>query len=270
MATVGIFDSGVGGLSVLKEIRKILPGVNVIYYGDNANCPYGPKGQEFIINRSRDITKFLISKGADVVVIACNTATSASASVLRKEFNIPIIGMVPAVKPAALCTKTMVIGVLATIGTLNADMYKNIKDTYGGGVKIIEHIGEGFVELVENFELNGEKTEAIIEKNIYDMVMAGADILVLGCSHYPFLQDSIEKVANRIKPATTPRISILDPAPAVANHLKNVMLERNMEINTDGPTIELIASGSDVVLKQLYNKFCIGYNTKDQEYKNCV
>ena len=152
---IGIFDSGVGGLSVFREIHKILPEERFIYYSDNAHCPYGEKSREYIIDRARTITSFLISQGADIIVVACNTATAAAISTLREEFPIPFIGMEPAVKPAAQATKTGVVGVLATAGTLKATKYIDTREKWAQNVKIVEHIGQGFVELVENGKITG-------------------------------------------------------------------------------------------------------------------
>ena len=158
---IGIFDSGVGGLSVFREIRKVLPDQKYIYYSDNAHCPYGEKSQEYIISRAKSITDFLISQGAEVIVVACNTATAAAISTLRAGYSIPFIGMEPAVKPAALSTKTGTIGVLATAGTLKGSKYLNTRDRFSDGVKVAEHIGKGVVELVENGIFTGEEAEAL-------------------------------------------------------------------------------------------------------------
>ena len=146
---IGIFDSGVGGLSVFREIRKVLPVQSYIYYSDSAHCPYGEKSQEYIIDRAREITRFLLSKGAEIIVVACNTATAAAIAALREEFPVKFIGMEPAIKPAAACTKTGVVGVLATAGTLKADKYHNTRERWGDNVQIVEQVGKGFVELVE-------------------------------------------------------------------------------------------------------------------------
>ena len=148
---IGIFDSGVGGLSVFREIRKILPQQQYIYFSDNAHCPYGEKSKEYIIDRARTITDFLLGKGAQVIVVACNTATAAAISTLRSEYpHIPFIGMEPAIKPAAKQTRTGVVGVLATAGTLKAEKYLDTRGKWAEDIRVVEHIGQGFVELVEN------------------------------------------------------------------------------------------------------------------------
>ena len=147
---IGIFDSGVGGLSVYREIKKALPEENCIYYSDSANCPYGGKPKDFIINRAKEITDFLLGKGANIIVVACNTATAVAVKALRESYpHIRFIGMEPAIKPAAHITESGVIGVLATAGTLSSEKYLRHKEKYASDVRIAEHVGEGFVELVE-------------------------------------------------------------------------------------------------------------------------
>ena len=138
---IGIFDSGIGGLSVFREIRKVLPQEKYVYFSDNAHCPYGEKTKEYIIDRARRITEFLLNEGADIIVVACNTATAAAISTLRKEYQVSFIGMEPAVKPAAATTKTGVVGVLATAGTLKAEKYLDTRGKFAGGVRIVEHVG---------------------------------------------------------------------------------------------------------------------------------
>lgn len=241
---IGIFDSGTGGLSVFREIYRLLPDERYIYYSDNANCPYGEKSREYIIDRARAITSFLIGQGAEIVVVACNTATAAAISTLREEFPICFIGMEPAVKPAAQATATGVVGVLATAGTLKATKYIDTREKWAHDVKIVEHIGKGFVELVENGTIIGEEAEAVVEKSIRPLIDAGADTIVLGCTHYPFLSDTIRKVAG--KP-----INLIDPAPAVAKHLLDIMQENGL-IHKEGFNMDLHSSGDISILEKTY------------------
>lgn len=248
---IGIFDSGVGGLSVFREIRKVLPDERYVYFSDNAHCPYGEKTREYIIERARAITETLLSKGADVIVVACNTATAAAIADLRERYDVPFIGMEPAVKPAASCTKTGVVGVLATAGTLKADKYLTTRGKYAEEVRFVEHVGEGFVELVENGNTSGAEAERVVGKSLIPLLEAGADTIVLGCTHYPFLTDTILKVASDHFPAQV--ISMIDPAPAVARHLLDVMTTEGL-IRKDGFRIELHSSGDDTSLTQLYKK----------------
>ena len=250
---IGIFDSGVGGLSVFREIKKILPDERYIYYSDNAHCPYGEKTKEYIIDRARHITDFLISKGADVVVVACNTATAAAIKILRAEYSIPFIGMEPAIKPAAANTKTGVVGVLATAGTLKADKYHNTRERWGDNVQIVEQVGQGFVELVEKGMTEGREAEDTVGMCIEPLLDAGADTIVLGCTHYPFLSQTISNVASRLVPGRD--ITIIDPAPAVARHLVEVMNETGIEkTSPQGYTLQMYTSGDEDMMKDVVAK----------------
>ena len=163
---IGIFDSGAGGLSVYREIRKLLPDQGFVYFSDNAHCPYGEKDASYIQERGRRITDTLLEKGAQAIVVACNTATAAAIATLRASYPVPFIGMEPAVKPAALGTRTGVIGVLATAGTLKGSKYLNTKGRFEDDVTIVEHVGQGFVELVENGILDGPEAEAVVRRSL--------------------------------------------------------------------------------------------------------
>ena len=249
---IGIFDSGVGGLSVFKEIRKLLPEQSYVYYSDNAHCPYGEKSREYIIDRARTITEFLLSKGCEIIVVACNTATAAAIATLREEYPVRFIGMEPAIKPAAKATQTGVVGVLATAGTLKATKYIDTRAKWAQGVTIVEHIGQGFVELVEKGILNGPHAESTVSASLKPLLDAGADTIVLGCTHYPFLSETITKVASALYPER--QITVIDPAPAVARHLVEVMKEEGIqEAAEQGFSIELHASGSPETLQHTYS-----------------
>lgn len=248
---IGVFDSGSGGLSVLREIRKVLPGEDYVYFADNAHCPYGEKSREYIIDRAREITGFLIGRGCRAVVVACNTATAAAISVLRSEYDIPFIGMEPAVKPAALRTRTGVIGVLATAGTLKGSKYLQTKDACASGVEVVEHVGKGFVELVEKGIMSGPLAEDTVRESVSPLIEAGADVIVLGCTHYPFLRDVIVKVVRELAPDR--EIGIIDPAPAVARRLAEVMAAHDVPAGADETgKVLLYASGDDTVLKTIF------------------
>ena len=245
---IGMFDSGTGGMSVYREIRKVLPREKYVYFSDNAHCPYGDKSAEYVRERGRFITRFLLDKGADVIVIACNTATAAAVAALRAEFpDVPFIGMEPAVKPAALGTRSGVVGVLATAGTLKGSKYLTTKGKYEDNVKIVEAVGRGFVELVEAGELDGPHTEEVVSRSLRPLLEAGADTIVLGCTHYPFLQDVIARIAG-------PAVRVIDPAPSVARHLVDVMQERNLIRGdaAEGQDIELISSGDPAPLERIF------------------
>ena len=228
MATIGIMDSGSGGLSVLREIVRLLPADKFLYYSDNANCPYGEKSPEYILERCREIVSEFLSEGADAIVIACNTATAAAIAELRKEWpEVPFIGMEPAVKPAALGTRSGVIGVLATAGTLKASKYLDTRDHYAGDVKVVERVGRGFVELVESLQLDGHLAEATVRESLEPLLRAGADTVVLGCTHYPFLLPVLQKVAG-------PDVRFIDPAPAAARQLVRMLDSHGIAHSTEG------------------------------------
>lgn len=249
MATIGIMDSGSGGLSVFREIRKVLPDEKYIYFSDNAHCPYGEKSQEYIIDRCRTIVDGMIAEGVQAVVIACNTATAAAIATLRSEYDIPFVGMEPAVKPAALGTRSGVIGVLATAGTLKASKYLLTRSRFEEDVTIVEHIGCGFVELVENCELEGRHAEDVCRRSLQPLLDAGADTIVLGCTHYPFLLPTLQKIAG-------PGIRFIDPAPAVARQLVKVLEDKEIGLTDGEPEIKLYASGSDETLSKLFIHIC--------------
>lgn len=280
MIKIGVFDSGEGGLSVLKEITRLLPEAEYVYYSDNAHCPYGEKSPEYIQDRARAISERLLKEGADVIVVACNTATAAAISVLRSEYSdassqevrdrvkeltggrhdhICFIGMEPAVKPAALGTRTGVVGVLATAGTLKGSKYLKTKESVDDQVNVFEHVGRGFVELVEEGRLSGSEAEDVVKASLVPLLSAGADIIVLGCTHYPFLLPVLQKVAG-------PDIRFIDPAPAVARQLVHVLerdgmlsageassaLARNASAVPSSPHVKLLSSGDPEPLHHLY------------------
>ena len=246
MAKIGVFDSGVGGLSVYKEIRKVLPKEKFFYFSDNAFCPYGEKTPEFIRERGREITELFLSKGVQAVVVACNTATAASIEFLRSTYDIPFVGMEPAVKPAALGTKTGVIGVLATAGTLKASKYIHTRDLFTDGTTVVERVGKGFVELVESGMLEGPRAEDIISRSLFPLLEQGADTIVLGCTHYPFLLKTMQKLAGE-------GIRFVDPAPAVARQLVKVLDSHGITTGNETPGTELMSSGPGETLKRTFS-----------------
>lgn len=253
MATIGVFDSGSGGLSVLKELVRLLPHERYIYYSDSANCPYGDKTPEFVRGRAREISSLLLGKGADLIVVACNTATAAAISALRDEFGpTPFVGMEPAVKPAALGTETGVIGVLATAGTLKGSLYLDTKSRYQDDVRIVEHVGRGFVELVENGTLDGPEAEQVCKASLQPLLDSGADRIVLGCTHYPFLLPVLEKLASEYcssdNPAGLHAVRFIDPAPAVARRAAQLLPEKE----TAQPGVELFSSGPKDSLERCF------------------
>lgn len=210
---IGVFDSGVGGLSVLHHIRQTLPDERLIYVADSGHVPYGDKSPEYITQRSLALTSFLVEQGADAIVIACNTATAAAAATLRREFDIPIVGMEPAVKPAAAATRSGVVGVLATVGTLESARFAALLERYGEEVEIVTQGCPGLVEQVERGDLKGPATRALVERYAAPLLARGADTLILGCTHYPFLAPLIRNVVG-------PDVILIDTGEAVARQLQ--------------------------------------------------
>lgn len=236
---IGVYDSGEGGKSVLKELVRLMPGEDYVYYGDSAYCPYGPKKPEFIIERASAITEFLIKKGCEMIVVACNTATAAAISYLRANYPIPFVGMEPAVKPAVLQSKSGIVGVLATEGTFKGRLYLDTLARFQADVKVIERVGEGLVETVEKGILDGPEVESLIHKCIDPMLEQGADHIVLGCTHYPFLQNVIERLAG-------PGVTVVNPAPAVARQAKRILEGiKKIEPSTRKGSIEYCYSVKD-------------------------
>ena len=246
---IAVFDSGVGGVSVLRELVKLMPNENFYYFGDSANAPYGLKTTNQVWNLTVSAARKLFDEqDAKALVVACNTATAAAIKTLREEYSIPFIGMEPAIKPAAQLTKTGIVGVLATAGTLKAEKYKDTRGKYADDATVVEHVGQGFVELVESGQTTGAKAEAVVIESIEPLLDAGADTIVLGCTHYPFLSETISKVASALAPDRT--VKIVDPAPAVARHLHEVMTERDI-IRQDGYELTLHASGEGTTLQKI-------------------
>ncbi|MDO8312576.1 MAG: glutamate racemase [Sideroxyarcus sp.] len=215
-SVIGVFDSGVGGLSVLHHIRRTLPRERLIYIADSAHVPYGDKSASYIEQRSLILTRFLVSQGADAIVIACNTATAAAVASLRSQFSIPIVGMEPAVKPAVAASKSGVVGVLATVGTLESARFAALLEKYAGDVEILTQGCPGLVEQVELGELNSAKTRDLVERYTAPLLARGADTLILGCTHYPFLAPLIREVVGA-------NITLVDTGAAVARQLQRRM-----------------------------------------------
>lgn len=211
--TIGVFDSGVGGLSVLQHIRAALPDAHLIYVADSAFVPYGDKSPAYIESRSSIISRFLIEQGAEAIVIACNTATAAAAAGLRRRYALPIIGMEPAVKPAVAASKRGVVGVLATTGTLESARFAALLEKYAGNVKIVTQSCPRLVEVVERGDLQGAEARQLVVRYTTPLLKSGADTIILGCTHYPFLAPLIREVVGA-------QVQLIDTGKAVARELK--------------------------------------------------
>ncbi|CAL2095201.1 glutamate racemase [Tenacibaculum sp. 190524A02b] len=213
---IGIFDSGIGGTSIWQEIRALLPLEHTIYLSDSKNAPYGQKTKEEIVNLSIKNTEFLLENNCKIIVVACNTATTNAIKVLREKYDVPFIGIEPAIKPASLKTKNNVIGILATKGTLNSELFEKTSSSLESDITIIEQVGEGLVDLIENDELNSLKMDYLLNKYLTPMKQANTDCIVLGCTHYPYLKQKIQDIVGT-------DITIIDSGYAVALQTKRVL-----------------------------------------------
>lgn len=215
--SIGIFDSGVGGLSVLREIRAQLPGESLIYFADQGHVPYGPRPLEEVRAFSEEITHFLLEQGAKLVVVACNAASAAALHSLRAKFpDVPFVGMEPAVKPAAEQTRSGVVGVLATPATFQGALYASVVERFAQGVIVLQDTCPGLVGQIERGALDAAETRAILEKALNPMLERGIDTVVLGCTHYPFVIPLIRQIVGDT-------VRVIDPAPAVTRQVKRVL-----------------------------------------------
>lgn len=235
---VGVFDSGVGGLSVVREIMAQLPAQPLCYLADQIHAPYGQRSLAEIRALSEGITDFLLDQGARLIVVACNTASAAALRWLRAQFPaVPFVGMEPAVKPAALRTRTGHIGVIATAATFQGELFASLLDRYAGDVTVHTQICPALVPLIEAGELDSPRTRAAVHEYVAPLLAAGIDELVLGCTHYPFLQPLIEAEAG-------PGVEIIDPAPAVARQVARVLAQRNWLAGEEQPAHRFYTTGS--------------------------
>lgn len=220
---IGVYDSGMGGLSVWREVRRALPDESLIYLGDGKHCPYGSRPAEEIIRLADQAVARLVAAGCKLVVVACNTATAAAIDFLRAKYApMPIVGMEPAIKPACLQTKSRVVGVLATERSLDGELFRRTAARYGQDIEVITCAGRGFVELVERGEEHSEEALRCVAAAIRPMLEHGADRIVLGCTHYPFLLEALQRAAAGCE------VEFIDPAPAVARRVHQLLTEGDM------------------------------------------
>lgn len=225
---LGIFDSGIGGLSVLREIRERLPGEDLIYIADQAHVPYGPRSMTEVKLFSRGIVRYLLNQDVKLVVVACNTASAAALVDLRRDFpGVPFVGMEPAVKPAAEKTVSGVVGVLATPATFQGELYHRTVERFASGVTVLQHTLPGLVAQIEQGEITTPKTRAVLEAALRPMVEQGVDKIVLGCTHYPFVIPLIQEIVGE-------EVQVIDPSPAVARQAARLLAERQLLSSTAG------------------------------------
>lgn len=215
---IGIFDSGIGGTSIWKAIHQLLPNEKTIYLADSKNAPYGQKSKQEIVALSMKNTDFLLEMNCKLIVVACNTATTNAIQELRAKYDIPFIGIEPAIKPAVTHSKTQIIGILATQGTLNSELFNKTTEKYQD-TKIIEQVGHGLVQLIENGDINSPEMMKLLHSYLTPMIEANIDYLVLGCSHYPYLIPQIKKILPE-------HIQIIDSGEAVAKQTQNILRDK--------------------------------------------
>jgi glutamate racemase len=250
---IGLFDSGIGGTSIWREIHQLLPNENTIYLADSKNAPYGEKTKEEIIDLSFKNTEFLLEQNCKLIVVACNTATTNAIKEMRDKYKVPFIGIEPAIKPAALHSKTQKIGILATKGTLNSELFSKNTEQYSN-IQIIEQIGFGLVELIENGKINSLDMNELLKKYLDPMIQSNIDYLVLGCSHYPYLIPQIKKIIPK-------NITIIDSGEAVAKQTKKILEETVGLREVSNTNLSLFYTNTKIkVLKEiLENKYPILY-----------
>lgn len=265
-APIGVFDSGVGGLSVLRAFRQQVPEQDILFVADQVHVPYGPRSMAEVRSFSFAITRFLLQKGAHLIVVACNTASAAALHDLRKGFpDTPFVGMEPAVKPAAETTRSGVVGVLATPATFQGALYASVVERFAQGVRILQDTCPGLVQQIEAGELDTPPTRDILERTLHPMLLHGVDTIVLGCTHYPFVIPLIEDICG-------PDVRVIDPAPAVARQAGRLLAQtvaHNPNDSDDLPTgnpgrLSFLTSGDPAALAGMLPKFLGIENSVEQ------
>ena len=246
---IGVFDSGLGGISVWQALHDALPQESLIYLGDGARCPYGSRSREEVLKYTEEAVERLLGEGCKMIVIACNTATAVAVAYLREKYPaVPFVGLEPAVKPAALSTKSGVIGVLATKRSLEGDHFRRAEAKYGSEITILKAVGEGFVEAVENNAEDSAETTELVRKAIEPLVAGGADRIVLGCTHYPFLRETIAQVVGD-------GVEIIDSSEAVARRVATLLDEYNMRAEENAtPEYRFLTFADETYAEKLQNK----------------
>ncbi|MBT8272805.1 MAG: glutamate racemase [Bacteroidia bacterium] len=245
---IGIFDSGVGGTSIWREIHALLPHEHTIYLADSKHAPYGHKGKERIIELCKKNTELLLEKNCKLIVVACNTATTNAIAVLRASYEVPFIGIEPAIKPAALQSKSKAVGILATKGTLSSALFHETSNLHASHLTVIERDGEGIVELIEAGRLDSPEMRSVLNVHLQPMIDANIDYLVLGCSHYPYLMPMLLDILPK-------HVKIIDSGAAVARQTKAILTKTKL-LNTRliRPKLEFYSNARPDVLKSLLSE----------------
>lgn len=246
---IGIFDSGIGGTSIWGEIQALMPYENCIYLADSKNAPYGEKSQEQILAFSIKNTEYLLSLHCKLIVVACNTATTNSINYLRENYNVSFIGIEPAIKPAAISSKSKIVGVLATKGTLASSLFHSTSKSHAAGITILEQKGTGLVEMIENGKLHSKELNRLLEAYITPMLEKGMDYLVLGCTHYPYLIPILKEMLPE-------NIAIIDSGQAVARQTKAVLQKFDLlTTSNELGTHQFYSNGNEKVLSNMLKPF---------------
>ncbi len=242
---IGIFDSGVGGLSILRVLRQALPEAEFLYLADQAHVPYGPRPLLEVRRFAEGITRYLLAQGAELIVVACNTASAAALHHLRKVFPAtPFVGMEPAVKPAAEHTHSGVVGVLATPATFQGELYASVVERFARGVTVLQDTCPGLVEQIERGETRSPQTRLILENALKPMLAQGIDTIVLGCTHYPFVASLIQEISG-------PGVRLIDPAPAIARQVQRLLERHNLRAGGNAPgQVRYVTTGEASLLRQ--------------------
>ena len=257
---IGVFDSGVGGTTVWRELISLMPHEKTIYLADSKNAPYGVKTKDEIIALSEKNTEYLLNQNCKIIVVACNTATTNAIAHLRKKYDVPFIGIEPAIKPAALHTQTNAVGILATKGTLSSELFDQTKEKFAQNVKVIEQVGTGLVELIESNRMNSPEMEELLKKYLQPMIERHIDYLILGCTHYPYLIPQIQKILPE-------KVTIIDSGEAVARQTKNVLQQLDLLNPLKSKPVHELYSNADVtVLKKLLEDLKTNYKIQFTEF----
>ncbi|HYP41765.1 MAG TPA: glutamate racemase [Chloroflexia bacterium] len=240
LCPIGAFDSGMGGLSIIAELRRTLPGEDIIFYADNANCPYGGRSDEWLRARSLEIAGLLLDQGAKAIVVACNTASAAGLEHLRAIHKVPIVGLVPALKPAVAATRTGVVGVFATQAAMRGRLLADVIERFAlpAGVEVVTVVPEGFVEAVERGDLETQETAEYVARGLAPMLERGADAIVLGSTHYPFLKPIIRRIAGE-------HVQLIDSSEGVARQTCRVLEARHLLRKPDAPGSLTVYTSAD-------------------------
>lgn len=257
---IGLFDSGIGGTSIWKEVVKLLPNENTIYLADSKNAPYGEKSSEEILALSIKNTEYLISKGCKLIIVACNTATTNAIDYLRNNYTIPFIGIEPAIKPAALLSKTGAIGILATKGTLSSKLFEKTTKEYTKNITTIEQDGEGLVPLIEEGKLNSPEINSLLSTYLKPMLQFNIDHLVLGCTHYPYLIPQIKKIIGE-------NVTIIDSGEAVAKQTKTVLEKYNLLSTSTTKTHHQFYTNAEIkALKEILSDVTVEFKVEKLDF----